>query len=236
MGEKPDVAPDGAEIETGTEGNLSIGNDCHIRQVSDFVEEAIFTGQHNKIIKPATIEAAEEWLIDVLERTINGTKENRPGADDNDVDENKIAQTRAELKDTFSKLHLVIPDFVREYRKGLEELGLDPGKITVYQVGGRVTGTPLCSGSDIDLCFAFEKPMYPLHMIVDCKLRLKLLHEIYPQICAVRGIRLLVRGAKTYPGRFQIVEWGQKSPQDLEKFVLSAEEVKCLVLFENEGK
>jgi predicted nucleotidyltransferase len=210
---------DGGEVRQGVAGTSE-----KIADALNQHEDAINTVQDGRTVRHASLEDSQKWLIKLLENTIDATKENRSGCDDDDVDKAKIAETRKELSDTFSKFSSIIPAFVQEYRNALAVNGLDPGRITVYMVGGRVEGTPCAAGSDIDLMFAFEKPLAP-HLTR--KIRLKMVFENFPQICSKLNIRII----NGHAGRFQILGGGDKTPQEIEES--AAEDQRNLFLYQD---
>ena len=173
----------------------------------------------------ALIEQAKEELLHILDNTIDSEGDTPM----------TVAIARAELRRTFEKFPILIPAFVGAFRKAIDSLNLDIGKISVYMVGGRLVGKPLKANSDIDIIFAFDKPD-GLRLKGNSELRRnwlsarrELVFNIFTQICSDNNI--MNEGA--YPGKFQFMSWGEKnSPTDVKENLQEAE--KALLLYREE--
>ncbi|MFA6213837.1 MAG: hypothetical protein WC717_01005 [Candidatus Micrarchaeia archaeon] len=68
-------------------------------------------------------------------------------------------------RETFLSAYVRLPEYARllaeEYAimvKAHSHCGMDPGRVRLYMVGGRIKGSPLCASSDIDLVFRIGTP------------------------------------------------------------------------------
>jgi len=129
---------------------------------------------------------------------------------DGEPDE-EVEATRGELSKTFEKFPILIPALCEKFADEMRKIGYDFGKMRLYMVGGRVVGSPLKANSDIDLFFAFEKPM-PTGLDEKTnpsrekwiELRNKLLFGFFRELCEENGIG----SSGLWPGKFQVLGWG----------------------------
>ena len=68
----------------------------------------------------------------------------------------RITVTKEKFEFIYMHLLEAASRIVKNYRAICTRNGLDPGKIRLYMVGGRVKGKPLKEDSDIDLLFCVE--------------------------------------------------------------------------------
>lgn len=68
----------------------------------------------------------------------------------------KLPKRREKMKSTLLKISEISRHMVNTYRTICERNGMDPGRISVYIVGGRVREKPLQHSSDIDVVFTTE--------------------------------------------------------------------------------
>ena len=137
-------------------------------------------------------------------------------------DEQAAAGAREEIKKTIESFPQLIPTFAKAYKKALLEHRIETGKMSIYMVGGRTTDKPIKADSDIDLVFAFDKPPSPnshsknrnaeLESSEWISLRKELLEKNFTKICT----ELNIPNHGQYPGRFQILNWGEQTPAEFE--------------------
>lgn len=178
-----------------------------------------------KILRPSSITEASALLVHILDSTPANPAENPE----------QVAAARQEIRRTLEVFPELIPLFAEHLFKALNERRIDVGPIDVYMVGGRVVGKTLSAESDIDLKFAFGKSLSFQNLSgMEGKewtgLKKKLLHEDFARLCEERGIP----NHNGYPGRFQILGWGNETPQEVETGVKDQE--KAIHLYRLEGE
>lgn len=134
------------------------------------------------------------------------------------LDRIRDGQVREYVQSTLLPVFQNIPVLAREmlqiYKARLDSLGLAPGLIRAYAVGGRVQGTPPKVGSDIDMVFAGANPNRmieqpdgvwtgQIHWVPEIdNLQTALLAQ-FRDVCAGFGV----------PYVFHIASFGQEMPQ-----------------------
>lgn len=134
---------------------------------------------------------------------------------------NKYEGELAPISEEFEKIYKKLPEaanrIIEEYKLLCDKWHLEPGRIKLYMVGGRIKGKPLSIDSDIDLLICVENPKKsPSAMLYDRfkedpasealdfhSYLITEVHAILPRICDELGI----------PKQFHLMEEGGHFPE-----------------------
>lgn len=130
----------------------------------------------------------------------------------------KLIEIKRKFEQIYTQLPEIATHILTEYNQLLHKWDLDPGRVNLYMVGGRVKGKPLKEDSDIDLIIGVENPSqsaevllfdrFPGDPIAAMDFRLMLKQQLLAKVNAVCAQRVI-----PVPNEFHILNYGTKVPK-----------------------
>lgn len=130
----------------------------------------------------------------------------------------KLTEIKRKFEQIYTQLPEIATHILMEYSELLHKWDLDPGRVDLYMVGGRVKGKPLKEDSDIDLIIGVENPSqsaevllfdrFPGDPIAAMDFRLMLKQQILAKVNEA-----CVQGVVPVPNEFHILNYGTTVPK-----------------------
>ena len=126
--------------------------------ISNVPQDPIERQFHEGVAEP---DDPSEFLLKILGRTKDDLYESYPvdqipEGETLDTLRDKLPVRREQMQSAFVRIREISAEMVSVYRKVCARNGLNPGKISLYVVGGRTRLKPLQHSSDIDVVFTAQ--------------------------------------------------------------------------------